>query len=105
MGPTYCRQQGDARQEGQTSDGSKMGRDSCSHVALTPATSRDPEHARRVSESVPDGRTKVSGTLKPQFQTPFFGLLEQTLSAPSGRVAHAPETLLLRRNPFAAGRI
>src|SRR5438552_16404238 len=26
-------------------------------------------------------RTKVSGTLKPQFQTPFFGLLEQTLTS------------------------
>ena len=26
-----------------------MGRDSCSHVASTPATSRDPEHVQRVS--------------------------------------------------------
>src|SRR5262245_10954273 len=49
MGPTYCRQQGGARQPGQTSDGSNMGSDSCSHVASTPATSRDPGHAQRVS--------------------------------------------------------
>src|SRR5437870_311210 len=52
-------------------------------------------------ESVPEGRTKVSGTLKPQFQTPLFGLLEQTLIPETRRCAAEYELTIRTDSPKA----